>query len=270
MKFKRILTALLAMIMLLSTFTFVTSAAPSTSKLLGDVDGDGKITKKDYMLLKSYLVTKKAKLDEEALLRADINKNGRNDKADYMLLKSYFFGRYVISGEITVKSATEKIAEAIGKGKKISRDFSGVIGSVSAEATVSFVVSSKGVLSLQGNAVADNGMVIEMTIPLSAVAAEYTFSGDAEMDAISGTCKGTIVAKTYSIDKMEFEKIEFTTSVELPDDFMFMMERNCKDAMDQFLYHAHLLLNETKTGVTIGDLGFTTYLDEINDGWVEF
>jgi predicted metal-dependent peptidase len=34
--------------------------------------------------------------------------------------------------------------------------------------------------------------------------------------------------------------------------------------------NSNILLENKKIGVNIGDLGFTNYLQEIEDGWVEF
>ena len=271
MKFKRILTAVMAMILLLSVFSVFASAAPATiSTLRGDVDGDGKLSKRDYMVLKAYFVSKKTQLDEYALARSDVNKNGRVEKTDYMLLKSYFFGKYSISGDVTFKTAIDKIVDvAGGKGKSISRDFTGIIGSAEAKATVTFEVSSKGQLSLEGEATTKQGMVLEISIPLSAVAETYSFSGDAVLSTTTGSCEGTITAKTYSYFDLEIEDISFKSSIELPGNVTSMLGSYCKEAMDQFLYNAHLLLSEKNAGVTIGDLGFTTFQGEIDEGWLE-
>lgn len=270
MKIRRIFTGLMAMILLLSAFSFATSAA---SNLLGDVNGNGKIDSLDYMLLKRC-VLKTTTLNEEQLLRADVNKNGKPDALDYGMVKRHVLKKYVITGEVTPKSATEKIVSAIGKNGKISLDFSGTISTFKGNATVSFVTVN-GALSLKGKAVTDQGIIVEMTIPMSSVAKEYSFSGSASMkmgtQTIVGSCNGSMVAATYSIDQTSFDDVSFTCT---PNIFgpaqIVILEGYCKEAMDQFLYKANELLAKEGIKVTIGDLGFTNYLDEINKGWVKF
>ncbi len=63
--------------------------------LLGDVNLDGIVDKKDYALLKRYCFDT-ALLDDKQLLCADINGDGAIDKKDYGLLKRYCFGTYEI------------------------------------------------------------------------------------------------------------------------------------------------------------------------------
>lgn len=270
MKIRRIFTGLMAMILLLSAFSFATSAA---SNLLGDVNGNGKIDSLDYMMLKKC-VLKTTTLNEEQLLRADVNKNGKPDALDYGMVKRHVLKKYVITGEVTPKSATEKIVSAIGKNGKISLNFNSAISTFTGTATVSFVTVN-GVLSLQGKAVTDQGMSVEMTIPLSAVAKEYSFSGSASMkmgtQTITGKCNGTIVAATYSVDQDGFDDASFTSEpIKLNAAQLIILEGYCKEAMDQFLYKANELLAKEGIKVTIGDLGFTNFLDEINKGWVKF
>lgn len=270
MKIRRIFTGLMAMILLLSAFSFVASAK---SNLLGDVNGSGAIDTVDYMMLKRY-VLRTATLNEEQLLRADVNRNGKPDAADYGLVKKHVLKRYVISGEVTPKSATEKIVSAIGKNGKISLDFSSTIATFEGNATVSFVTEN-GVLSLKGKATTDQGIIVEMTIPMSAVAKEYSFTGSASMkmgtQTIVGSCNGSMVAATYSVDQTSFDKVSFTCT---PNIFgpaqIVILEGYCKEAMDQFLCKANELLEKEGIKVTIGDLGFTNFLDEINKGLVKF
>ena len=266
MKIRRIITVLLAMLMLVSAFSFASSAA--TSKKLGDVNGDGRINIMDYAKVKSYCM-KLGTLTADQLDRADIDRNGRVNIMDYSRIKSHCMGLSTIVDPEENKSPIEKIVSKTGKNGSISLDFEGTISGQKGDATVSFV-SKNGVLSLQGSAVTDKGIEVNITIPLSKIATTYTFSGTAKMQAINGTCNGSMVAKDYSIDIGYFENIEFTATVPLKQPMKDMLNDACKDAMDQFLYQANILLANEKTGVTIGDLGFTNYLYEINEGWVEF
>lgn len=265
MKIRKIFTVLLAALLLATAIPFSVSAA---SNKLGDVNGNGKIDSFDYMMLKKY-VLKTGKLTDDQKARADVDGNGKVNSLDYTFVKKHVLKTYVIVGEVKPKTATEKIVATIGSRNKISLDFEGQIGAYQGTATVSFVVT-KGVLSLQGHAVTEQGMVIDMTIPLSKVSEEYAFNGTASVklgtQAITGECVGSIVAATYSIDQTSFDEVSFTASIPLNAAQKMVLETNCKGAMDQFLYQANLLLAKENTGVTIGDLGFTNYLKEINDG----
>lgn len=75
-----------------STSLTLSIAGESTNKgKLGDVNGDGEITARDYMMLKrGYLGV--IKLSDEQRARADVNKNGRVDALDYILLKRHVLG----------------------------------------------------------------------------------------------------------------------------------------------------------------------------------
>lgn len=61
----------------------------------GDINGDGKITAVDYMLLKRHILRTYA-LTADQLNRADINTDGKISAPDYMLLKRHVLGTYVI------------------------------------------------------------------------------------------------------------------------------------------------------------------------------
>ena len=63
--------------------------------LLGDVDGNGKIEAKDYMLLKRYCL-KTVTLDADQLKRSDINGDTKADAKDYNLLKRHCLKTYTI------------------------------------------------------------------------------------------------------------------------------------------------------------------------------
>ena len=63
--------------------------------VLGDMNGNGKIDARDYLLAKrTYFGTYEA--DKGAQLAADINGNGKVDARDYLLLKRAYFGTYTL------------------------------------------------------------------------------------------------------------------------------------------------------------------------------
>lgn len=74
---------------------YVTAGTPKLTAKLGDVDGNGKIEAKDYMLLKRYCL-KTTSLDGDALLASDINSDGKVDAKDYGLLKRHCLKTYTI------------------------------------------------------------------------------------------------------------------------------------------------------------------------------
>ncbi|HBR30613.1 MAG TPA: hypothetical protein DD733_00870, partial [Clostridiales bacterium] len=61
----------------------------------GDVNGDGKVSSIDYLLVKrAFLGTYKlGAVNAEA---ADVNNNGLADSADYLRIKRHFYGTYDI------------------------------------------------------------------------------------------------------------------------------------------------------------------------------
>lgn len=63
----------------------------------GDINGDGEVGARDYMMLKSH-VLKKYKMRDTELLAADINGDGDIKASDYMVLKSHVLGKYNIYG----------------------------------------------------------------------------------------------------------------------------------------------------------------------------
>lgn len=75
--------------------TVLTLNVKGLQTLLGDVNGNGKIDAKDYMILKSF-VLKKYKLSESEALAADVDGNGKINAGDYMMIKSHVLGRYQI------------------------------------------------------------------------------------------------------------------------------------------------------------------------------
>lgn len=67
-----------------------------TVTIYGDVNGDGKITASDYVVIKNYLM-KRTTLTQPALKAADSNKNGIVTASDYVVIKNYLMGRTNIS-----------------------------------------------------------------------------------------------------------------------------------------------------------------------------
>ena len=61
----------------------------------GDVDGDGKISAKDYAMVKRAVIGS-FKLTPAQFERADVNGNGRTDAGDYAMVKRHVLGTYVI------------------------------------------------------------------------------------------------------------------------------------------------------------------------------
>ena len=60
----------------------------------GDVNGNGKLDARDYLLLKrAYFGTYTLTCDSEI---SDVNGNGKLDARDYLLLKRAYFGTYTI------------------------------------------------------------------------------------------------------------------------------------------------------------------------------
>lgn len=58
----------------------------------GDVNGDGKITASDYVLIKNHIMGKST-LEGAALKAADYDNNGKTTASDYVLVKNYIMGR---------------------------------------------------------------------------------------------------------------------------------------------------------------------------------
>lgn len=73
-------------ITLTAVFTKNGDSGESSSDTLGDVDGDGEVTKDDIQLITRY-VNGKAELTEEQLKRADMNQDGIVDVTDIRLLE---------------------------------------------------------------------------------------------------------------------------------------------------------------------------------------
>ena len=71
---------------------------PALELLPGDVNGDGKITQTDYLLLKRAIL-KLSPLPEEFAAAGDFDGDGKTTAADYLLLK-----RYILFGKVDASS----------------------------------------------------------------------------------------------------------------------------------------------------------------------
>ena len=72
----------------------LSTSEPDPTYTVGDINGNGKIDARDYLLLKrAYFGTYTLNCAPEA---ADINGNGKIDARDYLLLKRAYFGTYTI------------------------------------------------------------------------------------------------------------------------------------------------------------------------------
>ena len=266
MKLRKFLAVFLAAVCLMSVLSFNVSAA---EEILGDVNGDKKINAMDYGLLKQAVMGKKTLTDAQ-FARGDVNGNNKLDILDYAFVKRHVMGLAPITGTVKPRTAITKIVSAIGKKTEISYDFKSSINDVNADATVSFAVV-KNVLHLKGYVKAENGIILDIDIPLNEVSKVYSFSGNAEHKEakLEGACKGTIVAADYT-DISDFDSLELTANIPLEGAQRTLLTTYCKEALNQFLYQANVLLEKENTGVTIGDLGFTAFYQDIVDGWIEY
>ena len=89
MNAKRILTLLLVFSLLLSTLAVFANA------MRGDINSNGKVESKDYMMLKRYVLGT-YQIDDARLANADVNGDGTVNAKDYLMLKRHVLGTYVI------------------------------------------------------------------------------------------------------------------------------------------------------------------------------
>lgn len=87
---KRVIIFLLVLLMLVPALP-VTAATYSQ----GDVNGDGKVSSVDYMLVKRQVLRKNV-LNKEQFSAADINGDGRVNAADYMIVKRVVLGKMLL------------------------------------------------------------------------------------------------------------------------------------------------------------------------------
>ncbi len=83
----------------------ITNVTPETSLslqvrgdyavLLGDLDGNGKVEAKDYMMLKRHVLGT-YQLTDTQKVAADVNLDGKTDAKDYMMVKRHVLGTYTI------------------------------------------------------------------------------------------------------------------------------------------------------------------------------
>ncbi|MBQ9658128.1 MAG: hypothetical protein IJV31_05100 [Clostridia bacterium] len=64
--------------------------------LLGDSNGDGKVSSADYINIKNHIL-KKSMLENENSKAADVNEDGKISSADYIKIKNYMLGKDVFS-----------------------------------------------------------------------------------------------------------------------------------------------------------------------------
>lgn len=83
---KRIIALVLAVIMCVSAVCFTAQAGDSAPYRMGDLDGDGKITAKDSLLMRKAIVGIAAQFNSAA---ADIDADGRITAADSFLLRKH-------------------------------------------------------------------------------------------------------------------------------------------------------------------------------------
>ncbi len=63
-----------------------------TDLLLGDANGDGKISSLDYVTIKNHIMETRLITDSEKLLAADYNEDGKISSLDYIGIKNYIMG----------------------------------------------------------------------------------------------------------------------------------------------------------------------------------
>ena len=64
------------------------SGNDTANVIKGDVNGDGRITSSDYVLIKNYIMGS-GTLSENAKQCADYNGDGKITSSDYVLIKNY-------------------------------------------------------------------------------------------------------------------------------------------------------------------------------------
>lgn len=79
--------------------------------VLGDIDGNGRVTSADYLNIRAHLkgTTELSELQRHA---ADINGDGGVSTFDYMLVKSHFLGTYDIYENQKLPDSSEPVSSA--------------------------------------------------------------------------------------------------------------------------------------------------------------
>ena len=78
-----------------TTLSKITSTFAAPEYILGDINGDGDIDGRDYIVVKKYVLGT-ADLTDRQLEIADINGDGEVDGIDYLLIKKHVLGTYTI------------------------------------------------------------------------------------------------------------------------------------------------------------------------------
>ncbi len=78
-----------------TTLSKITSTFAAPDYFLGDINGDGDIDGRDYIVVKKYVLGT-ADLTDRQLEIADINGDGEVDGIDYLLIKKHVLGTYTI------------------------------------------------------------------------------------------------------------------------------------------------------------------------------
>lgn len=79
--------------------------------VLGDIDGNGRVTSADYLNIRAQLKGT-TELSELQLRAADINGDGNTSVFDYMLVKSHFLGTYDIYENQKLPDSSEQPSSA--------------------------------------------------------------------------------------------------------------------------------------------------------------
>ena len=78
-----------------TTLSKISSTTADPDYILGDINGDGDIDGRDYIVVKKYVLGT-ADLTDRQLAIADINGDGEVDGIDYLLIKKHVLGTYTI------------------------------------------------------------------------------------------------------------------------------------------------------------------------------
>jgi len=249
---KKIISLALVVVMLFA------ATVCSASALVGDVNGDNNVGSKDYMMLKRYVLGTFS-LKDNQLANADINGDGKVNSKDYMMLKRIVLGTYSLEGDPVIN----KIETAIDTKGDITTTYNTSYLSKEGVATVTFK-KVNGVVTLCGHLdITSLGAIVEISIPLKAVSANYKFTGEATQVNFAFDISGNLVASEYSMEEPTVD-VKFTqTAGEELKNMETTLIPLCKTAMDEFLKKANELLIINKVGVTIADLGFEKYYSEL-------
>lgn len=94
-----------------------------TKNVVGDIDGDGKVTSTEYILIRRHLLNIK-KLTETEQQRADINNDGKITAIDYILIKKIILYGSVNYAVTYVRLDQESFTLSAGESKKLTASIS--------------------------------------------------------------------------------------------------------------------------------------------------